>query len=549
MTLCVGGSAGAPVDCAAAPTVACLSAEIFSLGKALPADSYLRPRLTFAEQELAPGDIKTALAYVVDDNPDPSPWEDIAWIAQAGRFDRAIEKAEHRSAPVERLGGLLAVAARMLDKNDRVQATRLLDEVERELPSATLDDEYAVVLPDFAARIRGRLGQTERAARLLAKSGPGSVATLLAIANKYPAAASLREQAWREAERVDQILVWQLLFDDAKSRADKADISRVAQGTSRSIDAGIGDDHVYVALSLARKLLEAGFPEPAAKLVKQWRRWVQGKPATSQLILLNNAMPLLVGLGLDEEVQAAASSVSNDAYRSQCLSTAAEEYFRVGRDDIARQFDALALRVAISSPTGEPKLQRDHDWALRTLALARADRGDVPGAFDATARLRDQKRAREVTPHIVSRAIDNGHGPIAEPAIRAMEQQASAAQDARVLLQAADDWRKVGDKEDARRVLSQTLQMLDGQPSTSTRIVGDAAELMWRLDGNEEPRALLGIVDKLQVNEQNAIDRLVEIVRPRSPAVAVQLASRQVSVEARIRELATIAIGIADGKN
>jgi len=53
--------------------------------------------------------------------------------------------------------------------------------------------EYAGVLPHIAAEIRARLRQTERAAHLLGKAGVGSVSVLLAIATKYPAAASLHE--------------------------------------------------------------------------------------------------------------------------------------------------------------------------------------------------------------------------------------------------------------------------------------------------------------------------------------------------------------------
>jgi hypothetical protein len=56
---------------------------------------------------------------------------------------------------------------------------------------------------------------------------------------------------------------------------------------------------------------------------------------------------------------------------------------------------------------------------------------------------------------------------------------------------------------------------------------------------------MLGIVERLQVNDPNAIDHLVEIVTPISPAVAVQLAGRQVEVERRIDELANIGIQIA----
>ncbi|HWX60852.1 hypothetical protein [Bradyrhizobium sp.] len=167
------------------------------MARTLPDDSYFGRHVAFAAQELAAGDIKTALEYVVNDNPDPLPWEDIEWTARAGLFDRATELANQRGSPVERLGGLLAVAAYALDKNDKARATRIVEAVERELPSIKADDsdEAAALLPDLAAEIWARLEQTERAARLLEKGGVGSVSTLLSIAGEYPAAASLREQA------------------------------------------------------------------------------------------------------------------------------------------------------------------------------------------------------------------------------------------------------------------------------------------------------------------------------------------------------------------
>jgi hypothetical protein len=49
------------------------------------------------------------------------------------------------------------------------------------------------------------------------------------------------------------------------------------------------------------------------------------------------------------------------------------------------------------------------------------------------------------------------------------------------------------------------------------------------------------------VTDPNTIDHLVEIIRPVSPAVAVQLTERQVEAERRIVELANIAIQIAEG--
>src|SRR5262249_26027753 len=159
-------------------------------------------------------------------------------------------------------------------------------------------------------------------------------------------------------------LIWQLLLDDAKSRGDKADISRVAQGASRSIDAEFNDDHVYPKIRLARALLEAGFPELAGRRGKEWRRWGVGKDAIKEFNNVSALIPLLVDLGLDQDVQSAANAVSDDANRSRCLRKAAQEYFRIGRDDLAGQFGALALRVAILAPIGEPKRQQLHDAAL-----------------------------------------------------------------------------------------------------------------------------------------------------------------------------------------
>jgi hypothetical protein len=77
--------------------------------------------------------------------------------------------------------------------------------------------------------------------------------------------------------------------------------------------------------------------------------------------------------------------------------------------------------------------------------------------------------------------------------------------------------------------------------------LGLAAELTWRLDGGGKGEPMIGIVDKLGINDPSVIDHLVEIVTPVSPAVAVQLSGRQVEVERRIDELANIAIQIAAG--
>jgi tetratricopeptide (TPR) repeat protein len=543
-----GGAAAAPIDCGRAPSAKCLAAAIFSLAKTLPESNGFRQHVAFAEQELASGDIKIALEYVVWDNPDPSSWEDVEWIARAGRFDRAIEEAKQRKSTVERLGGLLAVAAQMLDRNETARATKIVDEVERELPSIHADDndQEATSLPREAGEIRARLGQTERAAQLISGTGE-AVGTLLAIASKYPVAASLREQAWREAERAKELRGWRQLVEDAISRGDKAEISRTAQRAGKAIGVATDANVPMWAIPLARVLLAAGEPNLSAKLIEPWPQWVNGKDAISQFNTVDALMPVLAGLGREDEVQRAASAV-NDVYdRSRCLSVAAEEYFRLGRHDVGAKLDAEALRFAASSPAEQLKQRTDGNTALHNLALARAGHGDIQGALAVVAKLSDGVRVRDVTSYVVRRAIDSGHGPVAGPAIESLQQIAYIVQNVGLLLRAAESWLAIGNEAGARENLSKALEKRDAlQAQLTWEESSLAAELMWRLEGAGKAEAMIGIVDKLGVNDPSAIDHLVEVIRPISPAVAVQLSNRQIEGWRRITELANIAIQIAD---
>jgi tetratricopeptide (TPR) repeat protein len=551
LMLCLGATDGAsagPIDCGPAPAVKCLAAAIFSLAKTLPEDNGFRQHIGFAERVLAPGDIKTALDYVVSDNPDPSPWEDIEWMAQAGRFDQAIKQAKQRQSAVERLGGLLAVATHMLDKNEPARAGKIVDEVERELPStkADVDDENASWLPRGAGEIRARLGQTERAARLIGGKGLGSIDSLLAMASKYPVAAGLREQAWREAERFNEPYAWQLLVEDAVSRGDHAEASRAGERASAAVGATIDGDHPDSAISLAQALLTADLPDLAAKLIQRWPQWVVGKETPGQSNTVLALMPVLAGLARDQDVETAARAVTSAYYRSQCLSRAAKAYFHLGRSDVAEKVDAEALAVAESSPTGEPKQQAEHYSALQNLAIMRAGHGDIQGALAVVAKLRDGAQVREVTSYVAGNAIDDGYRAVAGPAIDALEQLADIEQDVGLLLRSAHDWYAVGNEDNARNTLSRAMKIADEQHTPfAANDLGVAAELMWRISGQGKAEAIFVIMDKLGVSDPGAIDHLVEIITSVSPAVAAQLTGRQVEVERRIVELANIAIQIA----
>lgn len=546
MTLCMGmAKAAAPtsMDCGSSPTIACLSTEVFSTAKTLARDNSYRKHVEFAEQELAPGSTKVALQYVIEDNPDPSPWEDIDWISRAGRFDRAIELAGQRSSPVERLGGLTTVAQYMLE-SDRTRATRIVEDVERELRSRPLDDgdDYSWVVRTNAAEVLAGLGHTERAARLIGKSGVGSVSALLAIAVKYPAAANLRELAWQEAERAKEPYSFQLLVEDAVSRGDRSAILQAAQRASSGIEGRLEGNN---AVSLAALLLKNGLKEQSARLVKPWPQWVRREQHQGNLI--NPLIPVLVGLGQDHDVRTAIDAVSDPGDRSQCLGRAAEEYLNLGRTDIAKTFDAEALRVALSSPTGDPKLQWRHDAALSNLALIRAGHGDVRGALDVADEIRDEAKVRESWFYIARRTIDTGHGPAAPPAILAIEQEGFAIGNAGLVLRAAKYWYEIGEQSEARKVVASAVEMTQRIKLPFSGDDADvAAELLWRINAEGKPEAMLEIVDKLEIRDATAIDRLVEIVRPVSPVAAIKLSGRQIEVERRIDELANIGIQIAE---
>jgi hypothetical protein len=545
-------ASGQPIDCGATTTVKCLAGGVFSLAKTLPDDNFFRQHVEFAEQELAPGDIKTAIEYVEWDNPDPSPWEDIDWIAKAGRFDRAIEVAKQRTSPVQRVGALLAVASYLLDKNDTVRAGKIVTEVERELASVKTggddNDDYVDLVRHDAGVVLARIGQIERSAGLIGGAGIDSVDTFLMIAAKYPVASSLREKAWSEAERIHEPYAWQLVIEDAITRNDLADTSRAGQQAVAGL-AGVEDaDHALLLIGLARVLLTARLPELSAKLIKPWRQWIDGKDAVQQRNVLDPLIPVLAGLAQDQEVEAATHTASGFLERSQYLSKAAEEYFRIGRSDVGGKFDTEALRVAVASPVGKPELQQQRDAALANVASSRADHGDIQGALDVVAKLGDAAGARGTITEIVRRAIEDGYGPVVGPVIEVLQQQARVVQDAGSMLQAANFWYEAGNEERARQSLDEAMRVVgEHQTSLGPDNIALAAELMWRIQGKGEAKAMLPIVDKLGVNDPSAIDHLVEIMKPVSPSVAVQLAGRQTEVDRRIDELAGIGIAIAEG--
>ncbi|PDT73323.1 hypothetical protein CO675_31350 [Bradyrhizobium sp. C9] len=540
-------ASAAQINCGPSPGIKCLAVTVFSLGKKLPAnDTLYRPHVAFAERELAPSDLKTALEYIISDNPDPSPWESIEWIAQAGRFGDALALARQRKSTVERLGGLLSVASHLLEAHDVAQAREIVAGVERELPSLAGDsDEYAGIIPVMVGELWAGLGQTDRTLRVVGGRGAGTVDQLLMIANKYPAAAGLREQAWREAERIGEPFPLRQLLQDAIDRGDPADIARAAQRAGKVVDRMTDHENASAVIALARALLTAGAPDPAARLVKPWRQWVDGKDAAAQFNAVNMLMPVLLRLGRDDEVRQAAEAVNDIRERARVLTTASAEYFKIGRPEVGRKLDADALTLALAVPGEQQKLRSSRDSVLHNLALARADHGDIQGALAIVDQLSNGAKVRDVTHWLVQRAI-SGHGAVMAPAIERLQQLAVTAHDPDLLLEAAEAWYAVGNESKAREDLAQVMKMGEGgQGQRSGGRSGRVAELVWHLDGMSKAETMVDIVDKLGVTDPGAIGRLVDVIRPLSSTVAVQLAARQTDVARQIEELANIAITMA----
>ena len=111
--------------------------------------------------------------------------------------------------------------------------------------------------------------------------------------------------------------------------------------------------------------------------------------------------------------------------------------------------------------------------SLHNVALERAGHGDIQGAFAIVASIRDEAKVREVMSYVVRRAIDNGHTPVVGPAIEAMQELAIAAQDAPLLLEAAERWYTVGSENKARSSFAQAMKLIDaGQREVDRRGCG-----------------------------------------------------------------------------
>jgi hypothetical protein len=243
-------------DCGPKPTVECVGAHLFAIAKTLPDESTgTRKRAIFAESELAPGSFIVAVEYLAFEDPDPTEWDSVYYLARAGRFDQAIATAKRADPPVVRLGGLLAVATNMVRQKAFDRAAQLLTEVEPQLGAFLhIDTDY--YYPATAAESWAEMGRFDHVARVLATNHQHSISALLDLATKYPAhALALREQARTQAEQSKDPESLRLIAQDPARQKEAA--ARAAQHTQATL-AGSAWEQVGILLGTAQHYVRLG---------------------------------------------------------------------------------------------------------------------------------------------------------------------------------------------------------------------------------------------------------------------------------------------------
>jgi hypothetical protein len=537
-------SCAADFDCGLKPSLACVGAHLFAVARLPLVDKFKHVRASFADSRLMPGNVVVAVEFFVDDNPDPTPWEDIHWLARAGLFDNAMAQAKRAKSPEVRIGGMLAVAWHLAHAKAPSRAAKILAEVELLLPSVT-DSEYSHAR--YAAEVWAQIGRFDRVARLLADGQARSAVALLEIAAKYPAnARALRRQAWTQAERSNDNFVWQLITEDAAKRGDVKTTSRAAQ---QALATSTGDD-VLRRVKVIEALLQVNLRDQAAKAIDQWPNWaadVRG-PDLPNLILA--ITPILINLGRDSEVVAAANRITGYSSKSRAFSEAAEPLFRAGRRTEAEKFEAMAAAVAESTPYNDKQSRWERDSAFHNLALARSGRGDIRGALEMASRVGDGTRMRDVVSNIVRVALDSGYGTAAVPAIDLLAALARANGSVNLLIKAASATNRLDQKDKARDMLAEAVALgrRGADPSPNLFFV---AELTWRIDGNLDAALALINTSATEPLRSVAFREFVRLTAPSSPATALKIAGRISAPNYQIEALSYVAKAVlaADRKS
>lgn len=534
-----------PIDCGDKPTLACLAPHVFALARTQADSEHQKSAVKFAEEKLMPGDPGIALWYVVWDDPDPSEWDDIMWMARAGLFDQAIAAAEARAKPTNqykanpyaRVGGLMTVAwelGRQAQKQRGAAVLKLVEPDVAKFNDPDSDGEFA--LRTWLGAVLAQTGQLQKAIAHLHKIN-ASAAEFDHLAEIQPAdAGMIRQEAWKAAERRNEAHVWLELADRA---FDRADSWLAATATRRAAAALKKEDRTYERTKVVSNFLRAGLLDEAGTALTAWLAMF-----SSGVLKIGSGdgqvvIPLLAQVGSDAQFEAFMDQVAGLPMDARAFGHAADQAFRADRLQLGEKFQKRAIDLGAN------------DNSLHNLALMRARRGDVEGAFALIARMTNPKQARDVTTYVINAAIAEGHDGAAIPAISRLRTAALAEGDAGLMLKAAGFYASAGSKDEARRTLRQITEMVKDKDRLSAMMMSrDVVDLFWRLDGNVPAirtalRAYAGTPDL----QADLIASIVEVIHREAPDEAIRIASGLTDPNKRLSALERIARKLADDEH
>jgi hypothetical protein len=524
----------ADFDCGPRPSLQCVGAHLIGIGKRLPPDHWFHERTIIAERELAPTNPRVALEYLVDPDLHPAPWERTLYLTLAGLLDRALEIARSETEPDARIGGLIEVAGHLAQAKDFERAAQLLSEVEPLLPTVA---DGNIPHESLAADISVRIGQPDRAVRILGDRD-GSLYSLLTIATKYPeVAADFRRRAWAQAERRADPIVWFLVVQDA---ADRGDADTVAQA-ARHVLATIRNDDPERRVRVAETLVRVGRPEQAWEAIQSWRDWTAQANGVEYNNLARSIVQLLVALGKGDEVELVATRITGALAQSGTYGVAADKLFALGRSTEAARFEAKAIEIAVSAPYTNQKARWERDAAVHNLALIRSRRGDARGAIELASQVNNEKRERELMFYMVGATLTHGDKGAALRTVEQLARLGRADGDPDTLVKAAAAMLRLDRRLPALFLRAEALEFGRRPGASMNRL--ELAELTWRLE--QDVNAALAHLDAK--NDERIIANFAARLAPESPAAALQVAGGLNDAENQREALLTIAQVLSTG--
>ena len=541
------------IDCGPQPTLACLAPHIFALAREMPEGNEFRKTARFAEEVLAPGSVDVALRYYLDDNPDPTEWDDIWWIARAGLFDRAIARAEAKPTTAtafdaqRRIGGLVAIAVELARTGNVRRAKKILRSIKPELTPALLGDQGMVLIDVGVANVWAEMGR--RRGRYACSGAPIHLCPQSMRSSNWPRntprppPSTGRRPGRRQSGSTPA---------GCGGRWHMRPPGAVTPGSSWRPCVGPSRQYKRIFRHVSA-LRSSGFCSRLDCEPKRVRPSTHGEAGLLKRSRPNSAIkskrspPCWPNWDGKQKVEAALQMVPGLFQRSRAFGQAADRLFRRGQEPLAVKLENEAIAVAEFMPYDTGKLQWEHDGAFHNLALMRASRADFDGAVAIGTKVRNGARARELTFDIIERAITGRHGDAAASLLNRLQATVRAERDVNLLLKVADRWLRLGRNDDARRALADALTIQRDRGSQPKLSIWDAATLVWELDGNSQ--AVRSALDEFVTNDEDRaaiVEATASAALSTSLGKAVHLASEIPDPQRRLWALQRIATKLAE---